>query len=392
MTERPNIPVAPAEEHIPEGNSAAAQPQLPTFVATLPTVATRCQTEHILYGPPIAPEQHIKGYSEDEFESFIREWAFYYKQIKQKAYTQVGRFGGAGDMGRDVVGYVDPPSSGGRLEIYQCKHYDHGLYPGDVWAELGKLCYYTFIGAFAIPDDYRFVCPKDVGPELGRLLEQPNDLRQKLIDEWEKQVEGEIVKKHKVRLEGTLLEHVKAFDFRRIGYKPIHEIVAEFRTTPRYPPRFGGGLIISRSPDKKPPADIEAHEQRYVEQLIAAYEDDRGIGVKLETLSGYSGLQTHFARSRERYFCAETLRLDVRDNLPDGVTFEQVQDQVLDAVSDICEDKNHISGFVRVNAVTNHAGNYVVQDHPLKGYVNSQILKGVCHQLANVDKLMWVRK
>ena len=124
--------------------------------------------------------------------------------------------------------------------------------------------------------------------------------------------------------------------------------------------------------------------------MIEAYQDHKDDGVKLETLSAHPELESHFARSRVRYFCAEMLRLDVRDNLPDGVTFEQVQDQVLDAVSDICEDRKHASGFDRVNAVTNHAGNYVVQDHPLKGYVKSQVLKGVCHQLANVDRLKWV--
>ena len=282
------------------------------------------------------------------------------------------------------------PSSGGKFDIYQCKHYGHSLHPGNVWAELGKLCYFTFIDAFAVPEEYRFVCPEDVGPELGRLLEKPEDLRQRLMAEWEKHVEGEITKKQKIKLESNLLDHVKTFDFERVGCKPIHEIVQEFKTTPRYPPRFGGGLIIPRSPDKKPPAEIEDHEQRYVEQLIEAYQDHKDDGVKLETLSAHPELESHFVRSRVRYFCAETLRLDVRDNLPDGVTFEQVQDQVLDAVSDICEDRKHVSGLDRVNAVTNHAGNYVVQDHPLKGYVKSQVLKGVCHQLANVDRLKWV--
>lgn len=370
----------------------AVQPLRPTFVSVLPTVPSQCPIEYILYGPPVAPEQRIMAYSEDEFENFIREWAFYYKQIKQKVYVQVGRFGGSGDMGRDVVGYIDPPSTGGKLDIYQCKHYDHGLHPGDVWAELGKLCYYTYIGAFAVPEEYRFVCPHDVGPELGRLLEKPDELRQRLMDEWAKHVQAEIICTQKIKLEGELLDHVKAFDFKRVGYEPIHEIVREFKTTPQSPSRFGGGLIIPRSPDKVPPAEIEDDEQRYVEQLIEAYEDHKGEGVAVDTLSAHPEFERHFAQSRVRYFCAETLRLDVRDNLPPGVTFEQMQDQVLDAVFDICEDRRHASGFVRSNAVTNHAGNYVVQDHPLKGYVNSRILKGICHQLANMDKLKWVLK
>ena len=388
----PAVHAGRAEQFTPEGSEINDQLSFPSFVPTLPPVTAPCPLEYIFHGPPVTPEQHIKGYSEDEFESFIREWAFHYKQIKQKAYAQVGRFGGAGDMGRDVVGYIDPPSSNGKLDIYQCKHYGHGLYPSDVWTELGKLCYFTFIGAFAVPEEYLFVCPEDVGPDLGRLLEKPEDLRQRLMDEWGEHVEGVIKKRKKIKLEGNLLDHIKAFDFKRVGYKPIHEIIEEFRTTPRYPTRFGGGLIIPRSPNKTPPAEIEEHEQRYVEQLIEAYQDHKGSEVKLDTLSVHSELEGHFTRSRVRYFCAETLRLDVRDNLPDGVTFEQVQDQVLDAVADICDNRKHASGYDRVNAVTDHAGNYVVQDHPLRGYVNSQVLKGACHQLANINKLKWVPK
>jgi hypothetical protein len=370
---------------------ASPAENLPAFTPVMPRPPENpCPIEHILYGPPVEPEQRIIGYSEDEFENFIREWAFYRGQLQDKRYVQVGRFGGAGDMGRDVVGYIDPVATGGRLDIFQCKHYGHGLHPGDVWVEIGKLLYYTYVRAFSIPERYRFVCPHDVGPELGRLMESPEALREEVTAAWVEKIAGAITKKTAVKLEGGLLNHVKAFDFSIISYKPIHEIIAEHRTTVRYAPRFGGGLIIKRSPDMTPPPDIETHEQRYVEQLIHAYKDHSGDGVTLETLVSYSVLSTHFGRSRERYFCAETLRLDVRDSLPEGVTFEQAQEQVLDAVVDIAEDASHDNGLVRVNAVTDHAGNYVIQDHPLKSYVNSKVLKGVCHQLANGDKLIWV--
>jgi hypothetical protein len=364
---------------------------IPAFAPILPKAPENpCPIEHILYGPPIDPEQRIKGYSEDEFENFIREWAFYRGQLADKRYVQVGRFGGAGDMGRDVVGYLDPVATNGRLDIFQCKHYGHGLQPGEVWGEIGKLLYYTFIKAFAVPDLYRFVCPHDVGPELGRLFENPETLRANIIAVWAEKIEKNITKKRPIQLEGVFLDYVKVFDFSVISYKPIHEIIVEHKTTIRYAPRFGGGLIIKRSPDLRPPTVIADHEQRYVEKLIRAYQDHSGNAVTLTMLDGSQ--QKHLDRSRERYFCAETLRLDVRDNLPEGVTFEQVQDQVFDAVIDIAEDKSHPNGLARVDAVTNHAGNYVVQDHALKSYVNVKVLKGVCHQLANAneDRLTWV--
>lgn len=390
MTGKPKTKSTPSKSsgtRVPASAPAAPSPFIPTPPAA-PTQA--CTPEQILFGPPVEPHDRIICYSEDEFENFIREWAFYYKQLQLKRYVQVSRFGGSGDMGRDVVGHIDPPSSGGKLDIYQCKHYGHPLRPGEVWAELGKLCYFTFMQEFAVPEEYRFVCPQDVGPELGRLLEKPEELRKRLMEEWKDHVEKEIISKKTIRLEDKLLDWVKKFEFKRVGYKPIHEIIEEHLKTVRYAPRFGGGLIIPRSPDKPPPANIEAHEQRYVERLIEAYQDHKGAPVTLYTLPKHPEFQNHFARSRERYFCAETLRHDVRDNLPQGVTFEQVQDQVHETVIDIAEDSSHASGFVRVKAITEKASLYQLQNHPLKTYMKSKILMGICHQLANVDRLKWV--
>ena len=182
------------------------------------------------------------------------------------------------------------------------------------------------------------------------------------------------------------------FEFKRVGYKPIHEIIEEHKKTVRHAPRFGGGLRIHRSPDIVPAATAGADEQRYVDCLIAAYQDHKDGTVTLAVLDSHPEFHKHFCRSRERYFCAETLKQDVRDNLPDGVTFEQVQDQVHETVIDIAEDSEHASGFVRVKAVTDKASLYQLQDHPLKTYMKSRILMGICHQLANMGRLKWVLK
>ena len=385
-----NVP----ESGEPENHSVATAALMTSFIPTPPTdPSAPCTPEEIFFGPPVEPLVRIKNYSDGEFENFIREWAFYYRQVQLKKYSQVGRFGGAGDMGRDVVGYIDTPSSGGRLDIFQCKRYDHALYPGDIWVELGKLCYFTFNGAFAVPDEYRFVAPEDVGPELGRLFEKPDELRARLIDEWDKNVGMEITKKTSpIKLEGALLEYVNSFNFSRVGCKPMHEIIAEHKKTLRYAPRFGGGLQIPQPPDPVPPSAIQPGEQRYVEQLIEAYQDDKGPTVTFATLAAHNEFNRHFNRSRERYFCAEALRLAVRDSLPEGITFEQVQEQVHDVVIDVAEDATHPSGFKRVKAVTEKASMYHLQNHPLRTYMKSKVLTGICHQLANVNRLIWVPK
>lgn len=377
-------------------STSTATPPLPipaasllTFTKVLPTPpATPCTPEDILLGPPVDPKLRIKGYSDEEFENLVREWAYLYQQLQKGKYVQVGKFGGAGDMGRDVVGYIDPPGTpNGRLDIFQCKHYDHALYPGDVWAEIGKLCYHTFMKAFAVPEQYRLVAPEDVGADLGRYIEKPETLRDRLISVWEEHVSKKISGKQ-VKLEGELLAYVQAFDFSRIGCKPMSEILEEHKNTNRHAPRFGGGLRILRHPDMVPPEAIGKDEQRYVEQLIEAYRDHKDDSVTLDTVVGHPEFYKHFCRSREQFFCAETLRLDVRDGLPDGVTFEQAQTDVFDTVILIADD-SHDSGFVRVKKVVIHSV-HTKTDHTLKIYLKSKILQGICHQLANTNKLNWV--
>lgn len=70
-----------------------------------------CTLEEILIGPKLDPLDHIKLYDNEKFEEMIREWAYFYLQEKSGKYKRVQRLGGAGDRGRDVIGYLDTKSS-----------------------------------------------------------------------------------------------------------------------------------------------------------------------------------------------------------------------------------------------------------------------------------------
>ena len=92
-----------------------------------------------------------------------------------------GHLGGAGDKGRDVVGYLGDPQTACEWDSYQCKHYDHPLMPTDIYTELGKLCVYTNRGDFTVPRRYRFVAPRGVGVKLHDMLRNAEKLREALI-------------------------------------------------------------------------------------------------------------------------------------------------------------------------------------------------------------------
>ena len=67
----------------------------------------------------IAPERLIYTLTDTELERFVREWV----EHKKGDYVEVERFTGAGDMGRDVVGYLSSKRHEGEWHNYQCKQY-----------------------------------------------------------------------------------------------------------------------------------------------------------------------------------------------------------------------------------------------------------------------------
>lgn len=358
-----------------------------------PAIQTDCTPQQILTGPPIDPLDRVKIYSADQFEDFIKEWAYFFLQKISGKYERVMRFGGSGDQGRDIVAYAQLQPAP-VCDYFQCKHYDHPLSVSDVLPELAKLCYFTFVGTIPVPKEYRFVAPYDVSADLGRLLESPDELRNELVRKWtatsKNSIKRRIISGQDVTLDNGLLQHVRDFDFSRVGCKPIHEVIDEHRRTVRYAPRFGGGLTKSLPSDQPPPAEIAPQETRYVEQLLEAYRDNTNdAALELTGLPSLEKLFRHFQRSRERFYCAETLREFAKDSLPDGTTFTAVQDQVFDAVVDVVES-DHACGLTRLDATTRTAQSIHVANHPLGSYVKPKSLQGICHQLANDDRLKWV--
>ncbi|WP_456386878.1 ABC-three component system protein [Desulfolithobacter sp.] len=338
----------------------------------------------VVSGPPIAPIDRIRLFSPSAWEDFVLEWA----QSLKGQYARVERCGGAGDMGRDVIGILDETNPT-VWDNYQCKHYDHPLMPSDIWLELGKLVYYTFRGEFTYTRRYYFVAPQGVGTTLGKLLSKPEELKASLIEKWESKCKNSITSTDEVPLEGALRSHLDALDFSVIGYVPPLTLLEQHRKTPWHVARFDGGLP-ARPTTPEPPDTPTDLETVYLRKLFDAYADARGRPVaSLDDIREDLELKGHYGDARLEFYSAESLRSFSRDTLPEG-SFEALQDEIHAGIRDIIRG-DHENGYRRLLAVVQMARTLQLTAHPLIPRMHMRDRGGVCHQLANDrDDVTWV--
>ncbi len=339
----------------------------------------------ILFGSPIPAIDKLKIVSPSEYEDIIREWIAGYCQ---KKYVGVRKVGGANDKGRDVVAFIN---EAGDYDNYQCKHYDHPLAPSDVWKELGKLCYYTFDGSYKLPKKYYFVAPQGVGPKLSDYLQNPTELKAELIKEWDRKCKNGISDKVEIELSDEFLTHINSIDFTIFKFLDPQEFIEQHQQTNYYAARFGGGLKRRTNP---PISSIEESEItiRYVEQLFEAYSDHLKVDLsKVSDLTPHSELFQHFNRQRECFYWAEALNEFSRDSLPTGNTsFEELKEEIFHGVVDI-STQSHSNGYENVKKTTATAASLSIQSNALISVSKMQDKIGICHHLANENKLIWVK-
>ena len=111
---------------------------------------------------------------------FVEEWA----TTLADSYTKVRRFGGAGDTGIDIAGFCSLDGFEGIWDNYQCKRYGHPLWPSDIWVEIGKIIYYSYIQEYSSPRAHYFVASLGVGTTLEKLLNTPTDLSARFKSNW----------------------------------------------------------------------------------------------------------------------------------------------------------------------------------------------------------------
>jgi len=364
-------------KHITTEFKEISAPALP------PTLLT---ASHLQSGPAIEPLKRLFLYSADEWEGFIDEWA---STCLKKLYKNVQRFAGSNDRGIDIAGFADAHSLMGVWDNYQCKHYDHALYPADAWLEIGKILWYSSKGNYKPPRAYFFVAPRETGTTLSQLLANPTALKAELLNVWDKNCRDKITDKESISLAGDFAAYVDKFDFSIFKAKAIREILDQHKSTPYFLQRFGGGIPARPKPDA-PPEEIDAKESGYVTKLLVAYADHtKNPLADIAALKKWNKLEQHFKRQREAFYHAESLRVFVRDKVEPG-TFESLQEEIYRGVVDTC-DAPHADGYECIVAVAGAAQDLPIHAHPLAPSTFVQDKHGICHQLANEDRLKWTK-
>lgn len=339
---------------------------------------------HIQSGVPIPKPTRVKFFSPEEWETFTEEWA---SSLKDK-YAHIRRFGGSGDMGVDVAGFCSDQRFKGIWDNFQCKRYDHPLRPSDIWVEIGKIIYYSYKNEYTAPRYHYFIGSQGIGTSLEKLLGSPTELHAKMLENWDQHCLNGITSTQSIPLIGKLKNYFDNFNFAIFSSKSVVELIEIHSRTPFHSVRFGGGLPIRPTPNT-PPEDPTNNESRYIRYMLDAYGDSLGTNLAdVSAIEPYNPLKKHYLRQREYFYYAESLKNFARDTVPEG-TFSSLQEEIYHGIIDTCED-THPNGFERMKATVKQSTEIAITSNPLISSIKTQDRQGICHQLANDDRLKWV--
>lgn len=353
-----------------------------------PEFKRRISVHEILSGPYIEPVKRLELLSADDYEAIVHEWATEFLAHK---YKKVRIFAGAGDKGRDVVGYYDD----GTVDIYQCKHYDARIAPTTLYPELGKLCYYTSIGAYPVPKKYFIVAPKGCGPDVLDMIANPTKINDIVISNWEKYCLKKITQKADIKLEGSLLQYVKSFNFSILEDIDPAEFVKQHRQTRFHVTSFGIGIKKFREIIPEPELEIHEREQKYTSSLFRVYEHESGITIaNYEDLKTQQTLLKHFIQQRKSFYSAESLDKFSRDNFPDASPppFDELKEDVENILSTTLALHSTDTPYKKVLFASQEIKRHEFTNNPLSLEMRPLDKDGLCHHLVNDERIKWIEE
>ncbi|MGW7520428.1 ABC-three component system protein [Streptomyces sp. NPDC054796] len=335
--------------------------------------------------PVPTPKQLVSFYDPDEFEVFVKEWV----PALEGRYTLVERHGGTGDHGIDVAGYLSRERLEGSWHNYQCKRYSSAVTWSVAAGEIRKMFVAAAAGHFAVPTRYIFVAPK-ISRSLPRLFATPTECREKFCAELS--VTGDALVTGLADDRRRAVEDLAAAtDFAMFECVDLDEMLALHRTTPHWAERFPHAPLERGPAVMIPPPQHGEEETRYIQHLVDVYRERYPEVIDgLEQVGEVAEADGHLKRQRVAFYAAESLRVFARDAAGPAY-FERVMEDVYDIVVEVA-DRSHPDGWERHGAVTSVAGTVQLTPTVLTPFVGPKARKGVCHHLANEDRLVWCRE
>ena len=327
----------------------------------------------------LLPQQVIRLYDDVTWEEFVLEWA------TALEYEQVVRNGGANDHGVDIAGFATRSGFDGPWDCYQCKHYVRPLTPTNAYPEMLKVMLAVMDGHFTWPRRYRFVAPQGCGTSLTGIIHSPSKLKAEFTTALTKQ--GSVLARELgERPMSLVLGFVERADFSIFGSLEAHEVIEQHSQTRWHAARFGVPLPPRRAAHA--PSDVPSGgEQRYIEKLLAAYRERHGHAFTHNDANARPEVRVHYLRQRVAFYSAEALGRFARDSVPEG-TFSDLQEQIFDGVIGV-HDETHEDGLRRLAEVDKTAKVLQITSNGLLPRVDVRDRTGICHQLANDDRLTW---
>lgn len=334
----------------------------------------------------VPPSVFLHTVSDKEWEEFIAA-ACRQRMLGTSKYVSVKVLGNAGDKGRDVEARLQATLVADGWDLYQAKHYEHRLTPGNAYPELVKFFGHLLGGSFPVPRKYYFCAPKNAGPELHDLLANPSNLRAGLLRAWKDGTHG--LKEHVAKLTPAMEAFINAFDFERFEECQVVELL-DWHAHDSIAHCALFGIEPERGDDPAVPAQTQPHEMTYVEELIRAYAEAEGVPMDLTKVLDNEIYREHLDAARETFYAAEGLKRFSRDIYVED-EFAKLLDMVRKGIRLKVNSPLLKTGLERHDAAIDAVQGLSVADSVLHTRLRGGDLPGTCHHLVNEKHFTWVR-
>ena len=325
----------------------------------------------------------IYALNDADLERLTDDWV----ASMRSRYPDSDRFSGAGDMGRDVVGYRTAARFDGPWDNFQCKQLRKPLGEPEFIRELGKIFHHSLAGNFRLPAHFYYVAPRGAVRNVRDLIGQPSRIGPRLIAKWDDWCASNLVEDETIALSDKVREEIGCYDFANVTLLESSKLIRTDAMLPVLVKWFDADP--GAAPVGSMPPVVMPEEAKYVSQLFKAYQE-RGAGsfASGDEALAHAEFGPHFRVQRERFFDAAAFKRYYRDSTEPAV-LETFENDMFHGVFDT-HGLNHADTMTKITAVMNEAKNVSVSGI-LGKYARVAVKQGVVHHFANEDVLPWVK-